>query len=882
VRVKASLAVGLKGTVKADVVVVVRATSPYLEVDVLVDPKLEAWASGAVHTDVFWGIVSATGEVVPTVGLRLPLKLKLEGVDLKATVESCLRLALGVKVKACINYLFGSACLESGVISLADAQAPTGCWTRGGGGVDVSDSPVPELRMPALATSPDGLMAFVAYVEDMDPTPGYRPEIHVTARYGESWEGGGWLPPRPLLHDAGARYFQKDPQAAFVSDHEVLVVWTQSKLSREELERVGAAMPAWEAFNWALSSEEIHYALYDLRAHDLIAAEWLTDNDLPEGKAKVAAIPFHPDGAAVVAWVSYDVHEVLDDEGNARLGETSVCAQVVSPSGPLDAEWCVSFPGNGAADLEPALAVSPSGRSAYLVWVEDADADFTTPEDRRLLCARWTNDGGAGYWSEPIAAGEDWPAAGAGGPLMPSIALHGDGDGVLAFTAKPWDASTSELLSEDRVLASRLAGGLFQPPEPLGRGRRSRALAGQWPVAAITPGVAGGQGPHAAVVFRELGEAGADGDVALASLDVSDPDAKWSPVKAASGDEAIDWEIAAAPGPGGRVRIVRSRGPGGAGGPGVDPSGSIAATDLVLRPDVKVSSCRASSPYVPAGARVELIATVENAGLAAGRAAQLTVHVRLGSADWTSLPGGIAFDLRPGEATEVRVPVRMPPEGVQAQVRLGRHPDEIDGMNNAAACYLGVPPPAGLSCADASTSEACRAYLRWTNGTPLYDAISLWRDGELRAILPGDVEAHVDEGGLSPEEHDWEVRGEIGLARSAAAAVRCAPRCAGTAFRRSDSNADGEIDISDAIFTLAFLFLGGGEPQCADAADANDDGLLDLSDAVFTIAYLFLGGEPPPYPFPACGPDLSLDALECRELAACAAEPVLLPAGPGR
>ncbi len=85
-----------------------------------------------------------------------------------------------------------------------------------------------------------------------------------------------------------------------------------------------------------------------------------------------------------------------------------------------------------------------------------------------------------------------------------------------------------------------------------------------------------------------------------------------------------------------------------------------------------------------------------------------------------------------------------------------------------------------------------------------------------------------------------------------------------TDFRRADSNSDDKVDISDALHTLGFLFLGGLEPVCDDAADANDDGSIDISDALYTLGYLFLGTRGPPAPGPdATGPDPTPDKLAC-------------------
>ena len=49
------------------------------------------------------------------------------------------------------------------------------------------------------------------------------------------------------------------------------------------------------------------------------------------------------------------------------------------------------------------------------------------------------------------------------------------------------------------------------------------------------------------------------------------------------------------------------------------------------------------------------------------------------------------------------------------------------------------------------------------------------------------------------------------------------------------------VDISDARYTLGYLFLGASEPTCRDAADANDDGKIDISDPVATLQFLFTG-----------------------------------------
>ena len=83
--------------------------------------------------------------------------------------------------------------------------------------------------------------------------------------------------------------------------------------------------------------------------------------------------------------------------------------------------------------------------------------------------------------------------------------------------------------------------------------------------------------------------------------------------------------------------------------------------------------------------------------------------------------------------------------------------------------------------------------------------------------------------------------------------LRCA--CGGEPlFRRADTNGDDSIDISDAVHTLLWLFIGGETPGCVAAADTNGDGAVDISDPTYLLGFLFLGGSAPVAPFPGCGP----------------------------
>jgi hypothetical protein len=89
-------------------------------------------------------------------------------------------------------------------------------------------------------------------------------------------------------------------------------------------------------------------------------------------------------------------------------------------------------------------------------------------------------------------------------------------------------------------------------------------------------------------------------------------------------------------------------------------------------------------------------------------------------------------------------------------------------------------------------------------------------------------------------------------------------------FRRGDANADGALNLADALAALNYLFLAGAPPACEKSADANDSGGLDLADGLHLLNYLYLDGPPPPEPFLFCGVDPTADRLGCRRHAPCA------------
>ena len=99
-------------------------------------------------------------------------------------------------------------------------------------------------------------------------------------------------------------------------------------------------------------------------------------------------------------------------------------------------------------------------------------------------------------------------------------------------------------------------------------------------------------------------------------------------------------------------------------------------------------------------------------------------------------------------------------------------------------------------------------------------------------------------------------------------AVVATARTTVASFVRGDANADGGLDISDAVTILLFQFAGR-TVTCSDAVDADDDSVTDLADAIWVLSRLYRLGDPPPSPYPGCGPDPPEDTLGCSSFGPC-------------
>lgn len=85
-----------------------------------------------------------------------------------------------------------------------------------------------------------------------------------------------------------------------------------------------------------------------------------------------------------------------------------------------------------------------------------------------------------------------------------------------------------------------------------------------------------------------------------------------------------------------------------------------------------------------------------------------------------------------------------------------------------------------------------------------------------------------------------------------------------------DANDDGGVNISDAVFIVNYVFIGGEAPNPLAVGNVNCDVGVNVSDAVFLIYYIFTGGNAPCDSYPASpnGDDIPDCDLNCPTVVA--------------
>ncbi len=78
-----------------------------------------------------------------------------------------------------------------------------------------------------------------------------------------------------------------------------------------------------------------------------------------------------------------------------------------------------------------------------------------------------------------------------------------------------------------------------------------------------------------------------------------------------------------------------------------------------------------------------------------------------------------------------------------------------------------------------------------------------------------------------------------------AAFVAMVPVATANGFICGDANNDNEVNVSDAVYIINYVFVEGPAPVPLCVGDVNNDTSINVSDAVYIINYVFVGGPEP-------------------------------------
>ncbi|MBI4603933.1 MAG: PKD domain-containing protein [Planctomycetes bacterium] len=192
---------------------------------------------------------------------------------------------------------------------------------------------------------------------------------------------------------------------------------------------------------------------------------------------------------------------------------------------------------------------------------------------------------------------------------------------------------------------------------------------------------------------------------------------------------------------------------------------------------------------------------------------------------------------------------------------------------------LGVSePPPNAPQNLAATAGDGKVDLAWDEpaaGGGTFTGYRIFQDGIAIADAPLAPRTHTASGLTNGVNYCFKVRATRGGVSSPDSNERCVTPegpPVGPVFHRGDSDDNGQLQLTDAIRVLGYLFLGAVEPTCLDAADADGNNQLQLTDAIRILGFLFLGGDPPVSPGPPdspCGLDNDETHLGCTSYTHC-------------
>jgi hypothetical protein len=161
----------------------------------------------------------------------------------------------------------------------------------------------------------------------------------------------------------------------------------------------------------------------------------------------------------------------------------------------------------------------------------------------------------------------------------------------------------------------------------------------------------------------------------------------------------------------------------------------------------------------------------------------------------------------------------------------------IDKHNLDFIAESGQADPAGQAF---FIDDPCLGDLDWT-ASETADWVALDR---YSGTAPSEVEVTVDISGLTAGDYIDSILIEAEGAVNSPEYIRISLELTG-GYICGDANSDGSVNVSDAVYIINYVFIGGDPPDPMESGNANCDGSVNVSDAVYIINYVFVGGNAP-------------------------------------
>ncbi len=810
-----------------------------------------------------------------------------------------------------------------GTISGVLYEGEFGPWTFGTGGgaagmVAGLDAPS-EMFIPSMSIDAGtGGTLLVRTLNTVEAGGGVNPEL-----VAQLDTGSGFAPPVAIT--SSVMHWEMDPAVRFfpAGDGTALVVWTSNRSDPTLATTPGATLAD------ILRGQDIDWSYFDGSAWT--RPETIAIDDMADG---MAALAVHPERTeALCVWLTDpdSTPALPGDEGEpevesrtdwilrtSRWAESGGSLEWSAPVA-LDKSLC---PSGACAVREPVVEFLADGR-ALLLYSQDIDGRPETVRDSDIVVAWWNPatlefDAPSRLTPRRDAIGEDQPDL---------VALAG-GDAIAAWHARRAPESGGDAV-EEAIVVRLWDNAAREWGEPVTVAESAQFVHSPQLVAAREEG-----GPGTIVRLEYIGFDGYDGDVFEVEIDVDDLRAEGGvaglheprfTTRQLTADDVADWSLVAAGSTdGAKLAFLRNDWTNGGdlSSDGLADGLNVAGTAPAARLDgatYDASTVDADDDGLVDELRVEVcgIEVLEagefalEAELRAQRPAADGVEetvARVRSEPLESGPGSRCLTLI-FRGASIRNHGIDGPFTVAAVRLLARRGGE--------ALLVAAVDEIGAQLGELSAGDFETVPLTWdresydgdADATLTLDDASFDRDPDVRDVVRARLLSLTDARGVDialeetgPSTGRFEVSVRLASGADATLEVRGSDvvdalvdvpgqafpwRATATAandavieggFVRGDVNADAAVDLSDAVSLLDYLFLGGREPVCADAADANDSGIIDLSDAVFVLGWLFTGGAEPPAPSPSlphydpgddCGEDLTDDALECAGFAPC-------------